>query len=62
MYLRLILEQPWPVFLLELLLPQDHLDVLGGVVGLGVGDVDLGEEGDIQVVRGFLAVGRASKG
>lgn len=62
MHLRLVLQQPWPVFLLELLLPQDQLDILGSVVGLRFSDVDLREELNVQVVGRLLAVGRAGEG
>lgn len=45
-----VLEQPRPVFLLELLLLQLDLDVLAGVVDLALGGVNLGVELELDVV------------
>jgi hypothetical protein len=45
-----LLEQPRPVLLLELLLLQLNLDVLGGVVDLALRGVDLGVELELDVV------------
>ena len=45
-----LLEQPGPVLLLELLLLQLDLDVLGGVVDLALRGVDLGVELELDVV------------
>jgi hypothetical protein len=54
MDLGLVFEQARPVFFLEFLLAQDHLDVGGGVVGFGVVDIDLGEEVNVQSIGGLL--------
>lgn len=62
MHLRLVLQQTRPVLLLEILLSQHHLDVGGGVVCLGVVDVDLGEEVDLEVVGGLFCVRGAGEG
>ena len=51
-----VLEQPWPELLLQLLLAEDHLDVLGGVVDLAVLDIDLGVELQLDVVCLLQAV------
>lgn len=56
MHLRLVLEQAWPVLLLQLLLAQNHLDVSRGVVCLGVLNIDLGEEFDLEEVGRLLGV------
>jgi hypothetical protein len=45
-----LFEQPRPVLLLELLLLQLNLDVLGGVVDLALCGVDLGVELELDVV------------
>jgi len=44
MLLLVLLEQPRPELLFELLLAQHQLDVTARVVDLGLGGVDLGEE------------------
>ena len=55
--LSLVLEQSWPVFLLELFLPQDHLDVFCRVICLRVFYIDLCIELKIQVVSRLLGLG-----
>jgi hypothetical protein len=57
-----VLEESWPELLLGLLLPENQLDVLGGVVDLAVVDIDLGEELELDVVRLLQAVGLAAEG
>lgn len=57
-----VLEKSWPELLLGLLLPENQLDVLGGVVDLAVVDIDLGEELKLNVVRLLQAVGLAAEG
>ena len=52
----LILEQPRPILFLEIFLSQDHLDVGGSVVCLGVLYVDLGVELEVEMIGGLLAV------
>lgn len=46
-----VFEQTRPVLVIELLLAQLDLDVLGGVVCLALVDVDLGVELKLEVVR-----------
>lgn len=58
--LDLILEQTRPVFLLELLLAEHHLDVARRVVDLAVLRVDLAKELELDRIRRFL--GRAVPG
>jgi hypothetical protein len=48
--LLVLLEQPGPVLLLELLLLQLELDVLGGVVNLALGRVDLAPQLQVELV------------
>lgn len=50
LHLGSVLEQTRPVFLLELLLAQLHLDVTSGVMRLAVLGVDLAEEGEVEVI------------
>lgn len=44
-----VLEKPRPVLLLELLLLQLYLNVLGGLVDLALGGVDLGVEIEVNM-------------
>ena len=57
-----VLEEAGPVGLLELLLAQLQLDVLGGVVDLALGDIDLGEELDVEVVGPLEGIRVAGEG
>lgn len=50
-YLLRLLQQAGPVLLLELLLLELELDILGGVVDLALGGVDLGVELEFEGVR-----------
>jgi hypothetical protein len=45
-----ILQEPWPEFLLELLLSQNHLDILSGVVDLALLLVNLSVELELKMV------------
>jgi len=56
------LQQAWPELLLHLLLAQDELDVLGGVVDLSLGGVDLGEEVEHDVVVALEGIGVTGEG
>lgn len=56
------LEQPWPVLLLEFLLLQLHLDVLGRVVDAALGGVDLGVQLELDMVRLLKGGGGAGEG
>lgn len=60
--LLVLLKQAGPVFLLELLLLQLDLDVLGGVVDLAGLGVDLGEELELDVELAFEGAGRSREG
>lgn len=51
-----VLQQSWPVFLLELLLSQHHLDVGWRMMRLGVLHVDLAVELQFKVIRCLLGV------
>lgn len=60
-----VLQQPWPELLLQLLLSQDHLDVLGGVVYLALLRVDLAVEFKLDMVvslEGVRVAGEAEGG
>jgi hypothetical protein len=57
-----LLEQAGPVLLAELLLLELELDVLGGVVGLGLLDVNLGVELKLEVVFALQSGGGAGEG
>lgn len=54
-----VLEQPRPVLLLKLLLVKLHLNVLGSVVDLALGGVDLAPELELDVVL-LLESGRGA--
>jgi len=62
MHALALLQQPRPVLLLQLLLPQLEVDVRAGVVRLGGVDVDLGIELEFHVVGGLLGLGVAGEG
>ena len=53
-HLLIALEQTRPVFSLEFLLSEDHLDIGCGVVGLGVFYINLAVELNIEVIGGLL--------
>lgn len=57
-----LLEQARPVLLLELLLLQLDLDVLGRVVDLALGRVDLGVELEVDVVLALQGPRGAGEG
>lgn len=57
-----LLEQAGPVLLAELLLLELELDVLGGVIGLGLRDVDLGVEVEFDVIFALQSGGGAGEG
>lgn len=59
--LLLLLEESGPVLLLELLLLQLQLHVLGGVVDLALCGVDLGVELELEVVGPLEGAGGAAK-
>ena len=58
-HLRLILQQPWPEGLVEILLLQHHLDVSWSVVDLRRGGIDFGVELELDGVGGLLSLGVA---
>lgn len=57
-----LLQQPRPVLLLQLLLPQLEVHVRAGVVRLGGVDVDVAVELELDVVGGLLGLGVAAEG
>lgn len=57
-----ILQQTRPVLLLELLLPQQEAHIGARGMGLGVLDIDLAVELDLDVIGGFLGFAVASEG
>jgi len=57
-----ILQQSWPELLLELLLPQNHLDVLGRVVDLAGRNVDLIVEIELHLVIPLERLGVTGEG
>lgn len=57
-----ILQQSWPELLLQLLLSQDQRNVLGSVVDLGLGLVDLVVELELDVVVSLERVRVAGEG
>ena len=57
-----VLQESWPEFLLQLLLSQVKLDVLGGVVDLALLLVDLTEELELEVVISLEGVRVAGEG
>ncbi len=62
MHALALLQQPRPVLLLQLLLPQLEVHIRAGVVRLGGVDVDLAVELEFHVVGGFLGLGVAGEG
>ena len=61
MHFGFVLQKSWPIFFLELLLSQDHLNVFGGVVGFGRFDIDLAIKFDFQVIGGLFGLGSAGE-
>lgn len=57
-----LLQQPWPVFLLQVLLPEHKLHIPRCVMRLAVLDVDLTIQLQLHVVGGLLGIGVASEG
>ena len=57
-----ILQEPWPELLLQLLLSQDDLNVLGGVVNLALLLVNLSVELELEVVVSLERVRVAGEG
>ena len=62
MHLLAIFEQPRPVLFLGLFFPQHELDVARAVYRLGVFDVDLAVELELDMIRRLLGVGFAGEG
>ena len=62
MHLLTLLQQPRPVLLLHLLLPQHELHIPARVIRLGILHVDLPEEFQFHVVRDFFRVAVAGEG
>jgi hypothetical protein len=60
-HLLSVLQQPGPELRLELLLSQDQLDILVGVVDLALLLVNLGVEFELHVVGPLERVGEASE-
>ena len=56
MHLRLILQQPGPVLLAQLLLLHHHLDIALGMMDLGGRGVDLGVEVQLDGILGLLGL------
>lgn len=54
MHLLIVLEQPRPKFLLELLLAQHQLNVAAGMVNLGFLGVNLGVEFELDGIGDLL--------
>jgi hypothetical protein len=57
-----VLQEPWPELLLQLLLSQDDLNVLSGVVNLALLLVDLSVELELEVVVSLERVRVAGEG
>lgn len=62
MQLPRLLQQTRPVLLLLLLLAQHHVDAARGVMGLGVLDIDLGVQLQVDLVLDLFRVARAGEG
>lgn len=62
MNLLSFLQQSWPELLLQLLLSQDQLDILSGVVDLALLGVNLSVELKFEMVASFEGIGVAVKG
>ena len=54
-------QQPWPVFLLQLLLPQNKFQISLASLSLAVLNVDLTVEFEFNMVGGFLGVRATSE-
>lgn len=61
MHLFIVLQQPWPKLLLQLLLLELQLDVLGGVRDLALGWVDLPVELELDGIVALQAVAVAAE-
>jgi len=57
-----ILQQSWPELLSRLLLSQNHLDILGGVVDLALLWINLSVEFELDVVCPLEGLGVACEG
>ena len=62
MHLLAFLQQPWPVFCLQLLLPQHEFHIPRGVMRLAVFRIDLGEEFQLDMVGCLLSIRVAGEG
>lgn len=57
-----VLKKSWPELLLELLLPQNHLDILGSVINLALLLVDLSVELKLDMVVSLQGIRVAREG
>ena len=57
-----VLQKPWPVLLIQFLLPQDHLNILRCMINLALRLVDLGVEGEFHMVGLLECIGVACEG
>ena len=61
MYFLALFQQPWPVLLLLLLLPEHKFHIPRRVIRLAVLDVDLPKELQLDVVGGLFGIGVAGE-
>ena len=54
-------QQPWPVFLLQILLPQNKFHISLASLSLAMLNVDFTVEFELNMVGGLLGVGAASE-
>lgn len=57
-----ILQESWPELLLQLLLSQNHLDILSGVIDLARADINFTVELKLDMVVSLERVGVAREG
>lgn len=61
MHLLAFLQEPGPVLRLGLLLPENEVDAARAVVVLGVGDINVGVEVEVNSIADALGVGTAER-
>ena len=57
-----VLQQSWPILLVELLLPQNKAHIGARCMRLGVLDIDLSVEFKLNVIGSFLGFASAGEG